>query len=56
MMRGVSTAETLEAKVAYEREAKKYGVKVKHYRGENLRFNDKPFVDSVNECHQELDL
>ena len=32
--------ETMIAKRAYERVAREYGVAIRHYRADNLRFND----------------
>ena len=38
---------TLISKRAYERVAKSYGVKVKYYHANNLRFNNKNFKGDI---------
>ena len=46
MITSTSTEETMIAKRAYERVAKEHGVSlVKHYRADNLRFNDTEFQE-----------
>ena len=39
--------ETLRFKQAYERVANSYGVKIKSYHADNLRFNDKIFAGDL---------
>ena len=39
--------------IAYERVAKQFGVKIKAYCPDNLRFNDKYFMDHCNKADQE---
>ena len=49
----MTTADTLKGKIAYERVAKQYGVKIKAYRADNLRFNDEDFTDHCEKANQE---
>ena len=44
LIRGTSSQDTLDAKHGYERMAKSYGVVVKSYHADNLRFNDNNFT------------
>ena len=53
LIKSMSTEETLKGKIAYERVAKQYGVKIKAYRADNLRFNDKDFTDHCDKADQE---
>ena len=48
--------ETMNGKLAYERFADDHGVKVMHYRGDNMWYNEEGFVESCKEQNQELDL
>ena len=43
LITGTSSMETLRSKQAYERVALSYGVQIKTYHADNLRFNDKNF-------------
>ena len=43
LIKGTTSKETLESKHAYEKEAASYGVAIKSYHGDNLRFNDNNF-------------
>ena len=52
LIKSISTEETLKGKIAYERVAKQYGVKVKAYRADNLMFNDKDFMDRCEKADQ----
>ena len=53
LIKSMSTEETLKGKIAYERVAKQFGVKIKAYCPDNLRFNDKDFMDHCNKADQE---
>jgi len=50
----LSTAETIEAKQAFERYAKHHGVTIRHYHCDNGRFADKAFQDSVSSANQSI--
>ena len=43
LITGITSMETLKSKQAYERVANSYGVQVKSYHADNLRFNKKNF-------------
>ena len=43
LISGTTSLETLQSKQAYERIAKSYGIQVKSYRADNLRFDDLNF-------------
>ena len=47
-----TTAATMAAKHAYERVAKSYGVQVKAWRADNLRFNSREFMASCDQAGQ----
>ena len=53
LKKSTTTADTLKGKIAYERVAKQYGVKIKVYRADNLRFNDEDFTDHCKKANQE---
>ena len=53
LIKSMFTEETLKGKIAYEREAKQFGVKIKAYCPDNLRFNDKDFMHHCNKADQE---
>ena len=44
--------ETMNGKFAYERFSHHHGVKIKHYRGDNMRYNEASFTNSCNETNQ----
>ena len=54
LITGTSSSETYESKKAYERVAATYGVKIKSYHGDNLRFNDKLFVGDCEASGQNI--
>ena len=54
LINGTSSLETLASKIAYERVANTYGVKIKAYHADNLRFNDNFFSDHCNSAGQKL--
>jgi hypothetical protein len=54
LMTSMSSAETIEAKIAFERFAKEHGVHIKHYHADNGRFADNAFKQHCNANHQTL--
>ena len=52
LIKSTSTEEAVCAKSSYERIAKSYGVNIKHYHADNLRFNDKEFTDDCDKSNQ----
>ena len=48
--------ETMNEKLAYKRFAADHGVKVMHYRGDNMRYNEGAFTENCKEQNQVLDL
>ena len=44
----------MEGKYAYERFAHHHGVKIKHYRGNNMRYNETDFIDSCKQTNQKF--
>ena len=53
-MTSLSSAQTIEAKEAFERLAASHGVIVKSYRADNGRFSDNAFREHCELCHQDL--
>ena len=47
LITGTSNMEILKSKQAYERVIKSYGVKIKAYRAEKLRFNNQTFTGDL---------
>ena len=56
LIKDTTSQETLNSKIAYERIAKTYGVNIKAYHADNLRFNDKNFTSHCNRAGQKLTL
>ena len=54
LITGTTSQETLDSKIAYERIAKTYGVNIKTYHADNLRFNDHNFTSHCNRACQKL--
>ena len=54
LIRGTSSEETLESKLAYERTALSYGVRIGAYHADNSRFNDSRFTGSCCEAGQQI--
>lgn len=54
MMTALTTAETIEAKHAFERLALQHGVRVRHYHCDNGRFADKAFLTDVKNALQTI--
>ena len=53
-IRGTTSEETLESKLAYERHALSHGVKIGAYHADNSRFNDSRFLGSCRDAGQQL--
>jgi hypothetical protein len=51
---GLTSAETVEAKRAFEAYARSHGVSIKHYHADNGRFADNAFIDSVARSGQTI--
>jgi hypothetical protein len=47
LQQGLTSAEMVAAKRAFEAYAKSHGVSIKHYHSDNGRFEDNAFIDSV---------
>ena len=54
MQKGGTAIETLEAKLAFERYARSFGIKVSHYHADNGIFADKLFQRSIENSGQTL--
>ena len=54
LIQGTTSADTLNSKHGYEREAAAHGVKVKSYHADNLRFNDNNFKGSCIKANQQI--
>jgi hypothetical protein len=54
LMTSMTSAETIEAKTAFEHFAQENGVQIKHYHADNGRFADNAFKQHCNSCHQTL--
>ena len=48
--------ETMNGKLAYERFAHNHGVKIQHYRGDNMRYNKQDSLTSCESNKQKYDL
>ena len=46
--------ETMEEKYAYERFAHHHSVKIRHSRGDNMRYNETDFIDSCKHTNQKF--
>jgi Reverse transcriptase (RNA-dependent DNA polymerase) len=49
-----SAAETIEAKVAFERWSASNGVKIQHYHADNGRFAENAFMNHIDQCNQTI--
>jgi hypothetical protein len=54
LQQGLTLAETVEAKRAFEAYARSHGVSIKHYHANNGRFADNAFIDSVARSGQTI--
>ena len=54
LQRTLSSEETVQAKHAFEAFASSHGVTIKHYHGDNGRFQDNAFRESILRAHQGL--
>ena len=54
LIRGTSSQETFESKMAYERHAHTHGVTIEAYHADNSRFNDAKFAGSCRDAGQQL--
>ena len=54
MMRNTSLEQTIQAKVAFERELAKYNMRVTEHRADNGRFADVGFKAKVEKCNQTM--
>lgn len=54
LMTKMNAEETVEAKLAFERVARSYGVRIQHYHADNGLFDTKLFKDYVNKANQTL--
>jgi transposase InsO family protein len=50
----LNSAQTVQAKQAFEAEAKRYGVTIKHYHADNGLFRTKPFEQDIEKKGQRL--
>ena len=50
----LDTDQTLDSKIAFERDARSHGVKIKSYHADNGRFAEKCFRDEVEKCNQKI--
>ena len=46
LVHSTNMEEAMEGKYAYERFAYHHGVKIRYYRGDNMRYNETDFIDS----------
>ena len=53
-MSSISVEETLVSKKAYERRAAPYGVKLKIYHADNVRYAEQMFLDAVEDSNQDI--
>ena len=44
----------MEGKYTYERFAYHHGIKIKHYMGDNMRYNETDFTDNCKQTNQEF--
>ena len=54
LIQGTTSSDTLKSKHGYEREAATFGVKIKLYHADNLRFNDNNFMGDCITANQKI--
>jgi hypothetical protein len=54
LQQGLTSAETVKAKRAFEAYARSHGVSIKHYHADNGRFADNAFINSVARSGQTI--
>ena len=54
LIQGTTSSDTLKSKHGYEREAATFGVKIKSYHADNLRFNDNNFMNDCITANQKI--
>ena len=54
LQESITSEQMVEAKSAFETNASKYGVTIKHYHVDNGRFADNLFIKSVSDQHQTI--
>lgn len=54
LQRALTSAETVEGKIAFENYCANRGVRVKHYHADNGRFQDKLFMKDIRDKHQNI--
>jgi Reverse transcriptase (RNA-dependent DNA polymerase) len=54
LQKTITSAETVEAKQAFEAYSKSLGIRIQHYHADNGRFADNLFLQSIKDCNQTI--